>query len=124
MMARALLTEILAALETLAEREHTEVIDLRSLPMSPQDREELEEMLGRGEVKASISAAGDTEIFETQFPGVWWVRHRGSTDEIVYEAIEVTRCPELLSAPVDDVRDSARELRSFLAEGGEDTHAT
>lgn len=114
MMARALLHEILNALAVLDEREQCDVIDLRSLPMTPRDREELDALLGRGEVTASIDAAGTTEIVETQFPGVWWVRHHGSTGDVVFEAIEITHCPELLRAPREDVRDSVRALRARL----------
>ena len=51
-MAQSLLREIAQHLERLARTGARHAIDLRSLPMTRADREELEALLGRGEVAA------------------------------------------------------------------------
>jgi hydrogenase maturation protease len=66
----------LVLLERLAESQIPAAIDLRSLPMSPQDRIELQRALGEGEVQATVTADGLSTIRETRISGVWWVEHR------------------------------------------------
>ena len=65
-------------LEALAESGQAGSIDLRSLPLSDADRAQLEELLGRGEVQAKLDLAGASEVWETTYPGVWWIRHKGA----------------------------------------------
>ncbi len=49
-------------------------IDLRSLPMSPQDRIELERVLGEGEVQATVKARWSLERSGKRgVSGIWWV---------------------------------------------------
>ena len=43
--------------------------------MAQVDRDQLEQLLGRGEVQARLEIAGPSEIWETAYAGVWWVRH-------------------------------------------------
>ena len=79
-MAWSILTEIHQLLKALSEKGEAGSIDLRSLPMTDADREQLEEILGRGEVRAELELAGVSEVWETAYAGVWWVRHRRSTN--------------------------------------------
>lgn len=109
-MPSAILMEIAELLEQLAEKNIAGAIDLRSMPMSDEDRTRLEDYLGRGEISARLNVAGASEIWETSYPGVWWVRHRGGDGKIVYEEISVTRIPDILLAPHDDIRDSAARI--------------
>ncbi len=51
-MAYSILAEIGQLLTALSERGEAGAIDLRSLPMTDVDRGQLEEILGRGEVRA------------------------------------------------------------------------
>jgi hypothetical protein len=48
----AILAELATLLEQLAEQQTPAAIDLRSLPMSPKERDELQQLLGEGEVQA------------------------------------------------------------------------
>ena len=116
-MAWSVLAEIHALLEGLAETGAPAAVDLRSLPLTTADREELEELLGRGELRCSLSLLGKTEVWETAYPGVWWVRHYGAEDRVSSESIEITLVPEILKAHSDDVRASERRLAERLDRG-------
>jgi hydrogenase-1 operon protein HyaF len=114
----AILTELVTLLERLADKDEPAMIDLRSLPMSPQDRVELQRALGDGEVLASVNAQGLSNIRETGVAGVWWVEHRDSQGELVAEMIEVTRVPQILASASDEIAAGARALRTQIADAG------
>lgn len=113
----AILHEIVKLLERLATLEEPAAIDLRSLPMSPQDRTELQRALGEGEVQATLNVEGTSKIHETSVPGVWWVQHRDREGELIAELIEVTRVPEILASACDEIAAGARALRDQIATG-------
>lgn len=118
-LARAVEREILEHLEQLATDGTEAAIDLRGLPMSTADREELETRLGRGEVRATLRAMGESEVWETRFNGVWWVRHRGTDGRVVSEQVEITPVPEILKADPADSAMAAARLREQLADAAE-----
>ena len=113
-MALSVLSEITNLLEQLAKTGEPASIDLRSLPLSDVDRQQLEEVLGHGEVMVELELAGKTEIWETTFPGVWWIRHRGAADKIATEEIAVCRVPEILMTHPVDIEAAAGRLRAEL----------
>ena len=110
----ALLSVLATLLEQLAQSDSPSAIDLRSLPMSPQDRAELERVLGEGEVRATVSAQGLSTVRETGMSGIWWVEHRDAQGEPVAELLEVTRIPQILSSALDEVAAAAASLRAQL----------
>jgi hydrogenase-1 operon protein HyaF len=110
----AILHEVVRLLEQLAAADEPAAIDLRSLPMSPQDRTELQRALGEGEVQATLNAQGVSTIRETRVPGVWWVEHRDSHGELIAELIEVTRVPQILASATDEILAGARALREQI----------
>ncbi len=110
----AILVELLAMLERLATAQTPAAIDLRSLPMSPQDRTELKSALGNGEVRATVDAEGVSIIQETGISGVWWVEHRNRLGELIAEALEVTRVPEILSCASEEIAMGAKALREQM----------
>ena len=110
----AILTEIVALLERLARGQNPAAIDLRSLPMSPRDRTELQRVLGEGEVTATVAAQGVSIIRETRLSGLWWVEHRDSRGDLIAELLEVARIPEILVTAPDEIAASARTLREHM----------
>jgi hydrogenase-1 operon protein HyaF len=114
-MASALLSEILATLERLAEEGESGSVDLRSLPLSDADRLELADALGSGEVRASVTCTATTEVSETAFAGVWWVRLLGEDGRVNAEHIEIARVPEILLAHPADIVAASRKLAAALA---------
>jgi hydrogenase-1 operon protein HyaF len=114
-MAQSLLQEIADRLSDLARTGEASAIDLRSLPMTPADRDELEESLGRGDVEAALDVAGKSEVRETQYPGVWWVRHFGAGDAVASERIEITAVPEILITHAADIAAGSTRLHEALS---------
>jgi hydrogenase-1 operon protein HyaF len=111
----AILAELSTLLERLAERQQAAAIDLRSLPMSPQDRTELRRVLGEGEVQATVNAAGLSSVRETRISGVWWVEHRDAAGELIAELLEVTQVPAILASASDEIAAAARALREHMS---------
>lgn len=110
----AVLSELVGMLEELARGGAPAIIDLRSLPMSPQDRLELKAALGEGEVHATFDADGVSTVRETHVSGVWWVEHRDRNGDLVSELLEVARVPPILEAALDEIATSATELRQRI----------
>lgn len=109
-----LLHEIRHALERLIDTGETRTIDLRSLPFSPGEEQELERRLGRGELVAQLDALGPSEILETRFPGVWLITHRNTEDEIIGRYVEVTAMPALLQSQLSDMQQGLKSLDEDL----------
>ena len=113
-----LLHEIRHALERLASTGEPTTIDLSSIPFAPEDRAQLLDILGKGEVEARLDAFGPSNIRETAYPGVWLVQHMSPQGEEHSSLIEITRFPSLLQTPEADVTDSAAALADRLAASG------
>ena len=113
-MALSVLAEVSRMLEALSETGQAGAIDLRSLPLSDVDRTQLEEVLGRGEVQVALDIAGESEVWETTYPGVWWIRHRGADNKIATEEISVCAIPEILITHPVDIKAAAGRLREEL----------
>ena len=107
----AILTELAARLESLSEDGSTALIDLRSLPMSATDRDELLEALGQGEVTATLDAQGTSTLRETAFSGIWWNVHRDRDNAITSELLEVSIVPQILAAHPEDISLAVSALR-------------
>ena len=99
-----LLHEVRHALARLLETGEPTVIDLGSIPLAPGEFDKIDGALGTGEVKVVLDSMGPSQIYETQFSGVWRVTHRNAANEIVGRFVEVTRIPEILLAQEADVR--------------------
>jgi hydrogenase-1 operon protein HyaF len=111
----AILSELVTLLERLVDGEASGAIDLRSLPMSPLDRAELQRLLGDGEVQATVNAQGLSKMRETGVSGVWWIEHFDQQGELTAELIEVSRVPQILLSASDEIAAGARALRAQIA---------
>jgi hydrogenase-1 operon protein HyaF len=114
---RALLHEIAGLLETWVQKGEPASIDLRSLPLSRGDYDELAAALTVGAVTASVDAIGASDVHETRYPGVWRVTHRNEAGEVVADLIEVCETPAILRAPAEDVADGLTQLKELLDYG-------
>jgi hydrogenase-1 operon protein HyaF len=116
-LAKALLNELHAMLETLIDKGQGGIIDLRALPpLGVEGYQFLREKLSAGEVSAHIHSFGRCDIQETVYPGIWWVTHLNQGDETLTEQIEVCFIPELLKSHRDDVSVGQGKLRELLQE--------
>ncbi len=117
-MAGSILAEISQMLTALSERGEEGAIDLRSLPLTDADRVQLEEMLGCGEVRVELDLAGSSQVWETSYSGVWWIRHKGAGDKIASEEIAVTTVPEILITHPVDLAAANRQIQRDLKLAG------
>jgi len=113
---RALLQEVMDMVIALVETGATNFIDLKSLPLAPGELEQLRLVLGEGEVEAIVTALGPTHIHETDVPGVWWVTHKNSNEEVLAEFIEVTSLPEILLTQHEELWNSVDILKGRIDE--------
>lgn len=109
-MTHALLRELAAHLQSVANGGERQILELRNLPLNDADRAQLDELLGHGEVDITINAAGETRIHETRYPGVWWVKYFNEGGEVAAEQLEIGAVPTILEAHLEDIKDSAERL--------------
>lgn len=121
--AEAVLSEVADLLGRLLETGEAGSIDLRSLPLSPADRDWLDEKLGRGEVEIVLEAGGRSDIHETAYAGVWKVVHRDTEERVVSEFIEVAHVPAIIEPATADIENACEklltDLKQISQEGGE-----
>jgi hydrogenase-1 operon protein HyaF len=110
----ALLAEISTMLEQLLSRGTGSMIDLKSLPLSPQEYEQLRFTLGQGEVSARLEAIGPSEIIETHYPGVWWLTHYNVEGDIIADMIEIASVPAILHSQPEDMQAGLERLQAML----------
>lgn len=108
------LNEVRHALKRLIRTGEPTIIDLRGIPFGPGDEQRLLDLLGQGEVQATLDSLGRTSITESRFSGVWLVDHYNSEDERIAFQIEVIDIPDLLRAQVDDMSQSLDRLSTLL----------
>lgn len=112
----AILHELLAKLRDLAAKGWTSSIELRRLPLTSADREQLRSLLGQGEVIVEVSALGPSRITETRFSGAWWIDHKNAAGDKVGESIEIAPVPKMLPAAPSDTQAAADALAAVLGE--------
>ena len=111
-----ILNEIKHALNSLIETGESTTIDLHAIPMAPGEMQQIESLLGTGEVTATINAMGSSTVNESIYAGVWLVTHRNTDDEILGKFIEITRIPSILESQTEDMRGALEALPDLLAE--------
>lgn len=115
-MAHSVLAEVGRLLEDLARSGESAAIDLRSLPLTDADRNQLHELLGPGEVSAELEVGGRSTVRETAYAGVWWVTHRGAGDKVASEEIAVCPVPSIIVSHPADIAAAARRIKQTLTE--------
>ncbi|RME16066.1 MAG: hypothetical protein D6801_06170 [Alphaproteobacteria bacterium] len=113
--ARPVLTEVLAALDRLLDSGEATTIDLGAFPFGPGDERLLDELLGPGEVTATIEALGRSIVAETGVPGVWRIDHFDERGETLSRFIEVTLIPDILKTQQGDAAQGRADLAERLA---------
>jgi hydrogenase-1 operon protein HyaF len=112
---KTLLRELDGNLQLLLSQGQNSIIDLRALPPLGVDGYQLlRDVLGEGEVNATITSFGRSLIQETAISGIWWVSHYNQDDELLTEFIEVCYFPEVLKTQKDDVAIGVKKLSNLL----------
>lgn len=110
-MLDAIIQELVQLLDDYIQHGAQGAIDIKSLPLSEDNHRQLKERLGKGEITVSAQLAGETEIHETAYAGVWWIRHRNMDGRVIAEHIEVGRVPGIVCAWDEDIRQAYRRLQ-------------
>lgn len=118
----ALLHEISGQLNTLINEGIEGQVELMGL-LSEAEREALKSILGQGEVSATLDTLGQSHIYETLIPGVWWISHSNADQQAYAESIEITHMPEILKSDPAEMRNGLEALNEQLAELAENNHA-
>lgn len=90
-------------------------INLTLLPLSPEDIEFLESVLGQGPVDLLSRGYGDCRVRSTSIPNVWWVRFFNSMGTVILDTLEIVDVPGVACAAEEDIRDSKTRLEDILA---------
>jgi len=93
---RSVLVEIQHGLEMFHKNGDKTAIDLASIPLTAFERNRLFELLGQGEVSIHLSSLGESEIHETNFSGVWVIKHRDEQEQISSMLIEICAVPDIV----------------------------
>jgi len=109
-----ILHQIRHALEQLLDDHKTTTIDLRSIPLAPEEESTILDILGQGEVHARLNALGPSEIIETGCAGVWLVTHFNESSHTVSRFIEVTEMPDILKSQHRDIFNGLQMLNHKL----------
>ncbi len=65
-----------------------------------------------------LEVAGTSELWETRYAGVWWVRHFGDGDRIASERIEIAAIPQILVSQDEDIAAAAARVRGEVETHG------
>ena len=106
----SLLSEIRYSLTQLVQDRTTHSINLRAMPLSLAEEQQLEQYLGQGEVTITLNALGKSIFYETSYSGVWMVTHYNPEGEVSAKLIEISYMPEMLFSPEEDVKNSIERL--------------
>jgi hydrogenase-1 operon protein HyaF len=109
-----ILHEVRHALERLVATGEPTQIDLNAIPFGPGDQERLTTLLGTGEVSATISALGPTQVQETAIPGVWLVDYSNVEGQRLALHIEIATIPGILAAQPEDLATAIAALDARL----------
>jgi hydrogenase-1 operon protein HyaF len=111
---KPVLYEIRHALQALVEQGKPTMLDVNSIPFSPNELTELETFLGKGEIDLELDVLGKTRIQECAYAGVWRIQHFNEQDKRVGYFIEVDYVPEILRSQSDDIVDGLNTMTAIL----------
>jgi hydrogenase-1 operon protein HyaF len=109
-----ILHEVQHALEKLLKSGETSMIDLRAMPLAPDEDEVIKQRLGTGEAVIHIEALGPSILTETAYPGVWWVEHRNNDDVVTGLYIEIAHVPAIVFPANEDLEHGLDTLTENL----------
>ncbi|MGO9986416.1 MAG: hydrogenase expression/formation C-terminal domain-containing protein [Rhodomicrobium sp.] len=113
-MLAALFSELRDLLRRFLDIGERGSVDLFKLPMSPADLHKFKDRLGRGEVSIALDVAGNSEIYETAYAGIWWVQHEDELGRVVARLIEVADVPNIVRTHRKDLEVTVKTLLCCL----------
>jgi hydrogenase-1 operon protein HyaF len=115
MNALPILREILQALKDFYEKGETHTIYINKIPLTPEDRELILDVLGEGKVRITYrSETQPAEWRETGIYGVWIGVIFNRDKKPILEIIEITDFPRLVASQREDIAESIKVLEERL----------
>ncbi|MFW2372193.1 MAG: hydrogenase expression/formation C-terminal domain-containing protein [Gammaproteobacteria bacterium] len=114
-MVDAVVMELLQLMESYLLFQTAGAVDIKSLPLSGAAYELLKTKLGMGEVNALIKVSGDTDVYETAYSGIWWIKHKDMESRVIAEHIEVGRVPAILCSHNEDIKQAKEKLQQLVS---------
>ncbi|MBU1237852.1 MAG: hydrogenase expression/formation protein [Gammaproteobacteria bacterium] len=114
MNAPALLAEIRDVSARCRPGDAAHVINLSLLPVTPEDTDYLDTMLGRGGLSVLSRGFGNCRITATAYPNVWWVQYFNSMEKLILNSVEVVDVPAVALAAAEDFADSRVRLVEWI----------
>ncbi len=112
-----ILEEILQALKEFYNTGQEHVIYINKVPITPEDRELILDILGEGQVKITYAPKTQpTEWRETAIYGVWIGVIYNRDRKPILETIEITDFPRLARSQREDIAESIKTLEERLSE--------
>lgn len=111
----AVLVEIQNRLADYEAQGRGGTIALRWQSLAAGEIDRLREVLGKGEISATVSALGDLVIQDTAIPCVWWVSYRDGETALSHHWIEVSEVPFLLRGDRASISMGLQTLRERAA---------
>lgn len=114
MNAPAILAEIRDASARCQPGDPAHIINLSLLPVTPEDTDYLDKMLGRGGLSVLSRGFGNCRITATAYPNVWWVQYFNSMEKLILNSVEVVDVPAVALAATEDFADSHARLAEWI----------
>ncbi len=108
------LHQICHATDKLIQHNSETLIDLNAMPFAPGEKERLKATLGRGEISIQLNVLGRSELYETQYAGVWWIEHYNSNDNLMAQLIEINWLPAIARSQAEDVHAGLHKMKAFF----------
>jgi len=113
------LHEVQYALIKLLDSKQSSVIDLSSMPFAPGEKQQIKQLLGKGEVEILLNVMGKSSILETSYPCVWWIEHYNQDQQITGTYIEIAIIPEIIQSVTEDISSGLQRLTQTLSKRSE-----
>lgn len=111
----AVLEEVYNALQVFHRTGREWMIFLNKMPLTPDDRRIIDEVLGRGEVVITTDTGMQPARWhESSISGVWLGTMLDGAGQPTLETVEVARFPQLAAAQDHDVAHAVADLRRRL----------
>jgi len=116
--AKAVLAEIAAALERLADSGETWTIFSDKMALDEADREAIRDCLGQGSIRIRLENTSEpAEWLESGISGVWYGVFYNQSGSPLVETIEVALFPQVAAVQREDLLQGAKALnRRMVAE--------
>jgi hydrogenase-1 operon protein HyaF len=108
-----ILHEICQYYGEFCQNQTPKTISMRSLPLTKGDITQIDEYLGHGEVNITLNILGESLVWETNYSGIWRIRHK-SGDRIISDDIEICAIPEILISHIYDIKNSYQQYLKNL----------